>query len=442
MTMRTTRREAMMSALFGAGWIGLRALASGIPISVLLDPKRAAADDANAACFAKDKAQYLILSTSGAGDPLNGNVPGTYDDPKIVHPLDPSMAPTPMTIGGATYTAAKPWSTLSASVLARTSFIHHATLTNAHPNQPKVMELMGAIKNQEMLVSVLSKSLAPCLGTVQSEPVTIGATGPSEALSFQGRTLPIVSAPGLRALLASPTGPLANLQKLRDADLNRLNDLYRREGTSAQRAFLDRYATSQAQARSLSQDLLNGLATLKDNSPASQITAAITLIRMNVSSVIAIHIPFGGDNHSDADLMNETTDTVAGVATIQSLMDGLAAAGLSDKVTFASMNVFGRTMSIDHKQRTGRDHLANHHCTLMIGKNVRGSVIGGVAPMAGDFGAMPIDSKSGRGVASGDIAFNDTLGAVGKTLGVACGVDPQALDDQITQGKPIPAALI
>ena len=27
------------------------------------------------------------------GDPLNGNVPGTYDDPLIVHPPDPTMAP-------------------------------------------------------------------------------------------------------------------------------------------------------------------------------------------------------------------------------------------------------------------------------------------------------------------------------------------------------------
>jgi len=436
--MRMTRRDALMSTLFGAGWIGLRALATGIPASVLLNPRSAAADDQ---CFNPDKAQFLILSTSGAGDPMNGNVPGTYHDPKIVHPLDPSMAPASMNIGGKSYLAAAPWATLSAPTLARTAFIHHATLTNTHPNQPKVMELMGAVKQQEMLVSLLAKNLAPCLGTVQTEPVTIGATGPSEALSFEGRSLPILSAPGLRALLANTPGPLTNLQKLRDADLNRLNDLFKRDGTSAQRAFLDRYATSQSQVRAIAQDLLATLADLKDNSPASQVTAAITLIRMKVAPVITIHIPFGGDNHSDADLANETAQTVAGVATINSLLSGLAAAGLADKVTFASMNVFGRTMSIDHKQRTGRDHLANHHCTLVIGKGIRGSVVGGVAPKADDFGALPIDSATGRGDPSGDISFDDSLGAVGKTLGAAVGVDPKVLDDQIVQGKVIAGAL-
>jgi hypothetical protein len=68
-------------------------------------------------------------------------------------------------------------------------------------------------------------------------------------------------------------------------------------------------------------------------------------------------------------------------------------------------------------------------------------VIGGVAPKAGDYGALAIDSASGRGDASGDIAFEDTLGAVGKTIGAALGVDPKVLDDQILQGKAIGAAL-
>ena len=31
------------------------------------------------------KAQYVIFSTSGAGDPINANVPGTYADPNIIH---------------------------------------------------------------------------------------------------------------------------------------------------------------------------------------------------------------------------------------------------------------------------------------------------------------------------------------------------------------------
>jgi hypothetical protein len=439
--MRVSRRDALMTTLFGSGWVGLRALATGLPAAVLLDPLRAWADDPLPACVDKSKAQYLIFNTSSNGDPLNGNVPGTYDDPNIVHPPDPTMAPTALTIGGQSYTAALPWSTLPQNVLDRTSFFHHTTLSNAHANQPKVLKLMGAIKRQEMLVSLLATNLATCFGTVQTEPIAIGASGPTEALTYAGRTLPILDAPGLKSLLTNPTGPLTNLQQLRDADLNRLGDLYRAEGSAAQRAMLDRYATSQQQARSISQDLLTGLSAIKDNSPASQITAAITLIRMNVSPVVSVHIPFGGDNHGDTDLAGEAKQTVAGVATIAQLMAQLAAVGLQDNVTFASMNVFGRTMSVAHKGTTGRDHLANHHCTVLIGKNVRGSVIGGVAPKAGDYGALPIDSKSGKGDPAGDVAFNDTLGAVGKTLGAAVGVAAAVLDDQITSGIVVGAAL-
>ena len=39
---------------------------------------------------AQSKAQYIIFSTSGNGDPINASVPGTYDDPAIVHSPDPS----------------------------------------------------------------------------------------------------------------------------------------------------------------------------------------------------------------------------------------------------------------------------------------------------------------------------------------------------------------
>jgi len=46
-------------------------------------------------------------------------------------------------------------------------------------------------------------------------------------------------------------------------------------------------------------------------------------------------------------------------------------------------------------------------------------------------------SSSDQGGAGGDIAFADTLGAMGKTLGVAVGVSQSVLDDQITQGKVV-----
>src|SRR5205823_2505908 len=115
-----SRRNALLSTLFGAGYVGLRSLATGLPVSFLLNPKKALADSTLPACAAKDKAQYIIFNTSGDGDPISTSVPGTYDDPLIVHSKDPAMAPKPLTIGGKSYNAAAPWSTLPKGVLDRT----------------------------------------------------------------------------------------------------------------------------------------------------------------------------------------------------------------------------------------------------------------------------------------------------------------------------------
>ena len=89
-----TRRQGLKSTLFGAGLVGLRALATGLPPSFLLNPRRALADGAPPTCGANAKAQYIIFNTSGNGDPINASVPGTYEDPNIVHSADPTMAPT------------------------------------------------------------------------------------------------------------------------------------------------------------------------------------------------------------------------------------------------------------------------------------------------------------------------------------------------------------
>ncbi len=437
--MMISRRQAIASTLFGTGAVGLRALATGLPVSFLLNPRRALADIATPACGAKEKAQFIILNTSGAGDPINSSVPGTYDDPLIAHSLDPAMAPTPLTIQGQTYTAAAPWSTLPQAVLDRTCFWHLMTNTPVHPKEPDVLKLMGAIYAGEMLPSLLAKNLAPCLGTIQAQPITIGATSPAEGLSYGGAALPIIPALALKATLTNPAGPLTNLQPLRDQTLSQLYDLYRNSATPAGRAYIDSLVISQKQVRDINQDLLNTLASIKDNSAASQILAAVTLIQMNVTPVVAIHIPFGGDNHRDVGLATETAQTVSGVATIVALFQQLATAGLSDNVTFMSLNVFGRTLGPSNTD--GRQHNANHQVSITIGKPFRGGVIGGVGPVQGDYGALAIDAATGKGAAGGDIHTVDTLPSFGRTILAAVGTDSGAVDASITGGKVVTAAL-
>src|SRR3954469_9460923 len=121
------RRELMMRGLFGAGYVGLRAMATGLPAWFLMNPRKASAQDMTCAITAKDKMQFLIVSASSAGDSISCNCPGTYGSTTIIHPADTTMAATDFTLGGKTVTAAAPWAALTQAVRNRTNFFHHIT---------------------------------------------------------------------------------------------------------------------------------------------------------------------------------------------------------------------------------------------------------------------------------------------------------------------------
>src|SRR4029077_19908037 len=114
--------------------------------------------------------------------------------------------------------------------------------------------------------------------------------------------------------------------------------------------------------------------------------AAAALFAANVTSVVTMHIAFGGDNHTDANLQGEADQHVTGVQGIQQVMTALAGltdtagVSLTERVTFATMNVCGRTLSGIAKvtSRAGRDHYGNHSVMVMIGKKVKPDVYGGL----------------------------------------------------------------
>ena len=439
--MNVARRKVILSSLFGAGWVGLRALATGLPITMFMEEGVARADDPPPTCAAKQ--QYLLLLTSAGGDPLNANVPGCYVDPGIYHPTDPAMAATAMTVGGASVKAAKPWAALPESILSRTCFFHHSTYTNNHGDAPKVNRLMGAVNRQEMLVSLIAKNTAPCLKTVQTQPVVLN----NNLITYSGAVLPVLSPPNLQAALSSPTGPLANLQKIRDTHLDQMNALLKSTGNTAQRNILDQYASSQQQARSLSQQLLTDLAAVTGTSRTDINIATAVLFKMNVSPVACATYGFGGDNHGDVGLAGETSETIASLAALPDLFTRLTSYGLQDTVTIAFQNVFGRTLSTKSRANgnaDGRDHNANHHCSVLIGSAFKSSLIGGVTPndTNTNFQALPINSSTGAGSTTGDIPYEETLGAVGKTLCAAVGMDQGTIDAEITLGKVIKPALV
>ena len=117
--------------------------------------------------------------------------------------------------------------------------------------------------------------------------------------------------------------------------------------------------------------------------------------------------------------------------------------GLQDRVTFATMNVFGRTLSAAKGNGGGRTHHGDHHVAVLIGKPFKGGVVGGVEAGGGDYRATSIDAATGNAVAggSGSVPFSETLSAMGKTLGVGCGVSGEVLDLNIRGGKVVAGAL-
>jgi hypothetical protein len=459
------RRYAMLTALFGAGYVGLRAMATGLPAWLIANPRSAKAADLACAITAKDNLQYLIVSVSSNGDPMSCNAPGTYENTAAIHPQQAEVARADLMLGGKIYGAALPWTTLDAATLSRTAFLHHVTLSIVHGDQPKVLRLMGATSGGEMIVSAYAKRLGPCFGTVQNQPVAVGAgNNASEMLSYSGSSLPSVSPTQLRQLLTgsgasggymsggSTQSPLVKLRSLRDQELNKLYALAKSDGTQVQMAFLDALTNSQTQVRELANALSSTLSMIKDDSVTGQALAAAALISANVTPVVTMHIPFGGDNHNDSNLQAEADQTVSGVTGIQTLMSQLSSMGLSDKVTFATLNVFGRNLNgiskLTASSATGRDHFGDHSVAVMIGKNINAGVYGGIGTFSGSsngaLGATDIDSATGASAPGGDIPRLQSNVAMARTLGVALGIPASQLDADFNAdagGKIIAAAV-
>ena len=448
MSSKLHRREALLSGLLGAGYLGLRAAATGLPAWFLANPTRASAQDMECALGARDKLQYLIVSASADGDPMSCNVPGTYVSPAIIHPTQPEFAATDIALGAQTVAGAQIWSTLTPNVLSRTNFFHHTTSGLVHGDHPKVMRLVGRTSGGEMWPSIYAKHLWKCLGTVQVDPIAVGAKGSLEFIALGGRTLPTISPLQLKQLLTgSRTDPLVKLRTLRDQTLDELNGIFKEGGTVEQVKFLDELASSQAQTRQLAESLAATLAGIADDGVAGQALAAAALIAAKVTPVVTLHVPFGADNHEDPGLADEVFahrdggGDKSGVPGIQAVQDALASLNLSDAATFATMNVFGRDLSGTNKvtSRGGRDHFGNHSVMIMIGKNVNPGVTGGCALINEDvYGASDIDSETGRSLGSGgDIPRGDTNVAAAKTLGLALGIDSASLEPNFTDGGSI-----
>ena len=83
----------------------------------------------------------------------------------------------------------------------------------------------------------------------------------------------------------------------------------------------------------------------------------------------------------------------------------------------------------------------NHQVSITIGKPFKGGIIGGVAPVQSDYGAVNVNPQTGAGSSGGSIQAVDTLAAFGMTMLASIGADPTVITAPQSTGAVVKAAL-
>ncbi len=433
------RKLGRRAFTFGGSRLALVAAATGVPVSFLAHRTMARAQQD--AC-----PTFTIMHTSSRGEPVNVNAPGSYVTDAQNNPA-PALAGTSMMLGDETVTGAAPWAALPSALRSRLQFFHHASYTNAHIEYPKALECFGAVRNPagngvESLPSALAQECASELDTIQVEPVDLRRG--HRAVSFEGNPIPQTPPSAIQELFGGTPGSLESLAELRDQHLDQLHATLVADGTAAERRFLDRYALGRAQAQQMGDQLGSLLAGISpgDDGPIAQAIAAVAMMKLNLSPVILLHFGFGGDNHKDEDLSEEALETVPAIEAIGRLWEELVGAGLEDRATFATFDVFGRTLV--RNSRGGRDHQANHHVMAMFGPRLRPGVVGGVHKVSNGnrpFSARPIDAATGEAAEDGDVGVADGLTAAAATLAAAVGLASDRIETRVQGGTVVTGAL-
>lgn len=452
--MNIDRRKLLVSSALSFGSVSLRSLVTGLPAAFIMG-------GAHRAMAQSSGAKYLIVSHLRSADPINTNVPGCYGDPNnsedilngIAHPTTAEAGIAAegyeqgvlFNLGGTSVRGAAPWAQLPADLRSRMAFWHQATFVSAHPDFASVRRFNGSIKGQDSsgsdeLDALIAQELYSDLNSLTAEPISIGGN----SINFEGRALPVLKPLDIKSLVSANVTNIDQMVSLRDKFLDEVYRDVKTSGTPAQRKFLDSHAQSQAEAAAMG-DSLGALVTdVNANDATGQAQMAVALIQLNITPLVTMGIPFGGDNHQDNNLVEEVTESNAGIEAIGVLWERLKAANMEDRAIFTSLNTFGRDLV--RNNAGGRDHNSRHHAMPIFGPNIKAGVVGGVEPYyrngnLNDFMATGINSETGLNTGTLDIAFEDTLVSSGKTLAKALGVSDERIAARFDGGKVISGAL-
>ena len=449
------RRHFLRNSLYAALASSVRASVIGVPASFLLSGRVLAQTGG---------ARYTILAQSQRGESQSLNGPGSFGTGAaalIEHPRAAQLGSAVMgSVGGTDYRAvdlatettiylgsqavlaSKPWESLPTSFLNNLACVWYRTGTNAHPEFPSVRRLQGALRDDaqinrdEELASAIALENAEVLGTSLNTPLLLADGGFS-----RGNPLAVYKPANLKQLFVSSSATL-NPDLYSALYTQTIDSVYKnlkKNGSVKQRSFLDNHALTRSQAADFGQSLGASLSDITGNGLRDQLRAATAFISLKVSPVVVVSHDFGGDNHSDSDLADETRDTLNSLDALYQYASFINTPGLSDQLNFATLDCFGRTPI--RNREGGRDHYGDMTLGLVHGSNIQGGMIGGLTvdrnnkPVAGG-----INSTTGRD-SDPDIEANSTLSAYGKTLMKAAGIADERLAARVPSGRVISALL-
>lgn len=426
------RREFIEQILSAYSFLGLRSLLLGVSPAFLTSRLMANEGDR----------KFLIFSSEAQGSPLNCNVPGTYGNNGLQHPGDASMSASNFSLGNAQVRAASPWANLPLELRNQLHFIHNRTEVNAHNEFRDVLYGLGRVKNEggsgsEMIASVVAQENAASLGTIMDRPFVLDSE-----LDYKGSRIRKVSPDLFQSLFGAQGTQAANqMMKFRDQALDSLYADIKEKGTHAQKDFLEDAIKSRQEARALSEKLSEVLGNLPNNEDEAAVLVAAVVCFSGAAPVVNLKLSFGGDNHGDSNLADETSQTVRGTQHLAQLHTYLSDFGITDKVVFALQNTFGRTLRLNPKG--GRDHNNLHNVTLLFGANVKPGVSGGIEVIQDERGARaaPFNSDTGRVSNNGDITPATSLVSSIKTIYKACGLPAETIEKRVQGGKIIKNAV-
>jgi len=447
------RRNFMKAGLSGMMAASFRAAAIGVPVQFLLNGTVLAADG---------PPKFTLIASSDRGESMNCSAPGAFptraSDPQSIierpalnqvganitrringnelnaNDIAQSVS---LRLGDNNILGARAYRSLPQSFLNHLVSFWHRTGANAHPEMVDVLKSQGAIKNlsgpgAEQLPAAIAQEMHANLGTAVASPFVLQGR-----LSAAGIPLNQYNPTAIKQLLLEGVDigvSAADFSRLYNSTIDGFYKEIKSNGSAAQKRFLDQHVSSRQQALTLGDELGSLLGNVVADDQENQVRAALALFKVNLAPVVVMEHTFSGDNHGDRNLRDEVESSLDAINMLNTYWQLVQEYGLRDRVTYATINVFGRNAR--RNGRGGRNHAGNFTTGFIHGTHLKGGVVGGLETSNNNrlLLARGINHNTG-GVANPTISATNTLAAYSKTMMSAAGISEARCNARIPDSR-------